>query len=95
MSRTDSLIIHPDDDLKSRELRIRGRILDAVEGTLDDMARSDRLRAAAERAALAHYAALLYRHALCCRAKRCRRRPCAVPARALGLEQGTQRDGDR
>jgi hypothetical protein len=95
MSRTASVTIHPDEDPQARELRLRGRILDAVEETLDGMVRSDALRAAAERAALAHYAALLCTHALCRRAKRCRRQPCAVSARALGLERGTQRISKR
>ena len=71
---------YPDDDPNARELRIRRRILDGIEQTLDEIARSDRLRAAAERAALAHYAALLCRHARCRRAGRCRRQPCAVPS---------------
>jgi hypothetical protein len=82
MSRTASVTSAPDEDPKARELRLRGRILDAVEQTLDEMARSDALRAAAERAALGHYAALLCTHALCRRAKRCRRQPCVAFAQS-------------
>ena len=41
MSRTARVIIDPDENLVARELRLRRRILDAVEQTLDDMARSD------------------------------------------------------
>jgi hypothetical protein len=73
--------------LDARYRRLSDRILDGIEQTLDDMAEPARLRAAiqqaAEQALRAQADALLCRHALCRRAKRCRRRPCTVPPAGL------------
>lgn len=93
-----------DDDFKARERRIRRKILDGIEETLDELAQPRGLHAAIEpeqisnearRAMRAQCAALLCRQALCRRAKRCRRHPCAVPESASGLEEAAQRDCDR
>ncbi len=68
-----------DDDSKAREQRIRSRILNGIEETLDELAQPRELRAAIERALQARCAVLLCRQALCRRVKRCRREPCTVP----------------
>ncbi len=71
------------EDLDARCRRISDRILDGIEQTLDERAQPAELRAAIQRAAEhalhAQAGALLCRHALCRRAKRCRRHPCTVP----------------
>ena len=74
-----------DDDFRARERRIRAKILDGIEETLEELAQPRVLHAAIERAARTHCAALLCRQALCRRAKRCRRKPCAV--RAAGFRK--------
>jgi hypothetical protein len=78
------------DDFDARYRRISDGILDGIEQTLDELAQPDGLRAAIQRAAAhaldAQACALRCRHALCRRAKRCRRRPCAVPAPGVGGE---------
>jgi hypothetical protein len=81
------MISHPlepahrnDDDLDARTRRIRCRLLDGIEQTLDELAQPRVLRAAIEREVRVHAAALLCRHARCRRAQRCRRDPCAVPS---------------
>lgn len=71
---------HRDDDLDARTRRIRCRILDGIEQTLDELAQPQLTRAAIGHAVRVHAAALLCRHARCRRAKRCRRDPCAVPS---------------
>jgi hypothetical protein len=72
------------EDIDARFRRISDRILDGIEQTLDELAQPAELSAAIERAAAhaldAQAVALRCRHALCRRVKRCRRRPCAVPA---------------
>lgn len=81
--------------LDARVRRISDRILDGIEQTLDELAQPDALRAAIQRAAEremeAQASALLCRHALCRRAQRCRRQPCAVPVAA---QQGCDRPAD-
>jgi len=83
------------EDFDARFRRLSERILDGIAQTLDDLAQPDDLRAAIRRAAAhaldARAAALRCRHALCRRAKRCRRRPCAVPALAAGCDRAAKR----
>ena len=79
-----------DGDLDARCQRIRQRLLDGIEETLDELAQSNH-QPAAQQAAIAdavwaHVAPLLCRQATCRRAKRCRRNPCAVPRVAPGHE---------
>ena len=69
-----------DEDLDSRTRRIRERLLDGIEQTLDELAQPQLTRAAIDHAVRVHTAALLCRHARCRRAQRCRRDPCAVPS---------------
>lgn len=75
------------EDPDARYRHISARLLDGIEQTLDELERPAALRAeihrAAEQALRAQAGALLCRHALCRRVKRCRRRPCAVPARGI------------
>lgn len=70
------------DDLDDRTRRIRDRILDGIEATLDELAQprtiDDMASRAVHRAMQSQRAALLCRQALCRRAQRCRRDPCAV-----------------
>lgn len=70
------------DDLDDRTQRIRDRILDGIEATLDELAQprtiDDTVSRAVHRAMQSQRAALLCRQALCRRAQRCRRDPCAV-----------------
>jgi len=72
----------PPDDLDARTRRIRDKLLDSIEATLDELAQPrtihDAVSRAVQRAMQSHRAALLCRQALCRRAKRCRRDPCAV-----------------
>lgn len=69
-----------DNAIEARERRIRNKILDGIEETLAELAQPRVLRAAIEDEVRAQCAALLCRQALCRRAKRCRRQPCAVQA---------------
>ncbi|MGN6114078.1 MAG: hypothetical protein ACTHN2_01060 [Nitrobacter sp.] len=72
------------DDLDDRTRRIRDKILDGIEATLDELAQPrtihDTVSRAVHRAMQSQRAALLCRQALCRRAQRCRRDPCAVPS---------------
>jgi hypothetical protein len=68
------------DDLDDRTRRIRERLLDGIEQTLDELAQPHLTRVAIDHAVRVHTAALLCRRARCRRAKRCRRDPCAVPS---------------
>jgi hypothetical protein len=67
------------DNLDGRIRHIRGRILDGIEQTLDEMDAPATQRAAIARAVQAQVAPLLCRQATCRRARRCRRTPCTVP----------------
>ena len=71
------------DDFEARARRIRGRILDGIEETLDELAQPRVRRAAIDHQVQdilqAHRAASLCRQALCRRAKRCRSEPCKIP----------------
>ena len=80
------------DDLDARCRRVRGRILDAIEETLDELAQPATQRAAMADTLWAHAAPLLCRQTSCGRAKRCRRKPCIVPrAAAAGRASSTCR----
>ena len=74
---------HSDDDFDARCMRIRQRLLDGIEETLDELAQPDVThslqRAAIARAVQMQVAPLYCRQVLCRRAKRCRRDPCTVP----------------
>lgn len=70
------------DDLDDRAQRIRDKILDSIEATLDELAQprtiDDMVSRTVHRAMQSQRAALLCRQAMCRRAQRCRRDPCAV-----------------
>lgn len=92
--------ISRDDDFDARTRRIRAKILDGIEETLDELAQPRMLHAAIEReevlsevrrAVQAQCAALLCRQALCRRVKRCQRDLCAVPASAYDVAEATRR----
>jgi hypothetical protein len=89
-----------DDDFDARTRRIRARILDGIEETLDELAQPRALHAATpreeilsevRRAVQAQCAALLCRQALCRRTRSCRREPCVVLARVYGHAETAQR----
>jgi hypothetical protein len=73
-----------DDDLNVRTRRIREKLLDGIEATIDELARPrgaierEEILGTVRRAVQAQCAFLLCRHALCRRAQRCRRQPCVV-----------------
>lgn len=77
---------HSDDDLDARCRRIRQRLLDGIEETLDELALQGEpfatQQAAITHAVQAHIAPLCCPQALCRRARRCRTQPCKVPAAA-------------
>jgi hypothetical protein len=77
------------DDPEDRCQRLRGKILDGIEDTLDDLAQPEAQRAAITDAMWAHVAPLLCQQAKCRRAKRCRSDPCIVrQAAAAANEHG-------
>lgn len=67
-----------DDDLDARIRRIRRRILDGIEATLDDLAQPVVPRAAIANAVAAKAAPRVCPQATCRRAQRCRRTFCIV-----------------
>ena len=70
------------DTFDDRVGRMRDRILDGIEATLNELAEPHARRAAIEHIVRSHTAPLLCRQATCRRAGSCRRKPCTVPGLA-------------